>query len=1037
MRSRVHGGLPPAVGVDFALPRGVRVVHRSPHRAIRLLAAGVLILLTVAGGHAQTSAVPSLLLPADASARVPAAVSGRLDTLNSRAARANLSALAVDEFDVEVSPGLTLRARRDRRDTHRNGARTWAGHVVGEPLSTVTVVELNGLLQGAIRTLTAAYSIEPAPGGAFHVVRQVDPDATGVGLDPITPAAFAPAAGDVPPVAGDDASTFDILVFYTGAARDVAGSDGAAQTRIALGVSETSTAYANSGVTPRLRLVGAELLDYVESGDLSVDLGRFQNPSDGFIDAVHTRRNQLGADLVMLVVGATAGGACGIGYVMTGLSTSFAAYAFTVTAYPCISPQYTFAHELGHNMGSAHAPEDGAGQGSLYPYSFGYKQPSNLFRTVMAYNCTAGCPRVLHFSNPNVAYGGAPTGTAVQHDNARSLNNAANTIANWRQAVGAGTAPTISAVGNVTIAEDILSAPIAFTIGDAQTPAASLTVTASSNATALVPNTAAALALEGSGANRTLVVTPAADQFGSATITLTVSDGALTASRAFALTVTSVDDAPTLAVIAAQTTAEDTPVVVTLAVGDVDTPVSALTVQATSSDATLVPADGFAMSGSGSARTVTITPAANQSGAATITVTVSDGSRTASRSFTLSVTAVSDPPSFAAGVPMSVSTLVGTATSFPVTVTDPDTAGATLSLSGVTTNPSLLANSGIAVVPASSTPSSRTFTVTLTPAPGASGTGGVTLTAGDGASTVTHAVALSVTATPAAPDAPVTLTASVAGSALQLSWIAATTGTPATSFVVSVGTAPGATTLAPQTTSATAIAVPVSAGGTYYARVRAVNGFGTSAASPEVAVTFTLLEPTPGRPVQFGAVFSGRRVTVSWAAPATGDPVTNYVLEGGSAPGLADYGRLDLGTAQSLSLDGVPDGTFWLRLRAANGAGTGPASAELALVMRPSGGCVGLPMAPVQHPPVVAGAMVTLAWTPPGEGVTPLSYVLVAGSAPGLSNVAVFDFGSPATSVRGPVAAGTYFVRMAARGMCGVGVPSNEVPLVVGGPSPD
>ena len=688
-------------------------------------------------------------------------------------------------------------------------------------------------------------------------------------------------------------------------------------------------------------------------------------------------------------------------------------------------------------MGSAHAPEDGTGQGSLYPYSFGYKQPANLFRTVMAYNCTAGCPRVLHFSNPNVAYGGAPTGTAVQHDNARSLNNAANTIANWRQAVGGGTAPTISAMGNVTIAEDTSSAPIAFTIGDAQTAAASLTVTASSNATALVPNTPGALALGGSGANRTLVVTPNANQFGSATITLTVSDGALTASRAFTLTVTSADDAPTLAAIAAQTTADDTPVVVNLTVGDVDTPVSALTVQATSSDATLVPAGGFEMGGSGSARTVAITPAADQSGAATITVTVSDGSSTASRSFTLSVTAVNDPPSFAAGVPMSVSTLVGTAASFPVTVTDPDTAGATLSLSGITINPSLLANTGIAVVPASSTATSRTFTVTLTPAPGASGTGGVTLTAGDGVTTVMRAVALSVTATPAAPDAPVALTALVAGSTLQLSWIAATTGTPATSYVVSVGTAPGATTLPQQTTSATTIAVPVSAGGTYYTRVRAVNSFGTSAASPEVAVTFTIFEPTPGRPVQFGAVFSGRRVTVSWAAPATGDPVTNYVLEGGSAPGLADYGRLDLGTAQALSLDGVPDGTFWLRLRAANGAGTGPASAELALVMRPSGGCVGLPMAPVQHPPVVAGAMVTLAWTPPGEGVTPLSYVLVAGSAPGLSNVAVFDLGSPATSVSGPVAAGTYFVRMAARGMCGVGVLSNEVPLVVGGPSPN
>ena len=55
-------------------------------------------------------------------------------------------------------------------------------------------------------------------------------------------------------------------------------------------------------------------------------------------------------------------------------------------------------------------------------------------------------PRVLHFSNPNVNYGGAPTGTAAQHDNARSINQTASTVANFRQSVsgGSGTAPTIS-----------------------------------------------------------------------------------------------------------------------------------------------------------------------------------------------------------------------------------------------------------------------------------------------------------------------------------------------------------------------------------------------------------------------------------------------------------------------------------------------------------------------------------------------------------------------------------------------------------------
>ena len=428
----------------------------------------------------------------------------------------NAAAFAATLLDIELTGGRMVRAVLDRRETHRSGAATWAGHVEGEPFSSVTLVTNGGVLQGSVRLLDGAYSIEPASGGPLHLVRLVDVDAVGSDLEPVVPVPDLPAASD-PVIGGDDASTFDVLVMYTANARTVAGgTDLAVQTRIALGVSETNAAYANSGIAPRLRLVGAELTNYTESGDLSVDLGHFRNTSDGQMDEVHTRRDALGADLAVLVVGATAGSSCGVGYVMTALSGGFAPWAFSVSAYPCISPNYTFAHELGHNMGSAHAPEDGAGQASLYPYSFGYKEPTQLFRTVMAYNCTNGCPRVLHFSNPNVNYSGAPTGTAAQHDNARSISQAASTIANWRQAVGGGTTPTISSIADVTIDEDTATSALAFTVGDAETAPASLTVSASSSNTALVANTSGALTFGGSGAARTLTVTPTANRSASA-----------------------------------------------------------------------------------------------------------------------------------------------------------------------------------------------------------------------------------------------------------------------------------------------------------------------------------------------------------------------------------------------------------------------------------------------------------------------------------------------------------------------------------------
>ena len=58
----------------------------------------------------------------------------------------------------------------------------------------------------------------------------------------------------------------------------------------------------------------------------------------------------------------------------------------------------------------------------------------------------------------------------------------------------------------------------------------------------------------------------------------------------------------------------------------------------------MVPDANIVFGGSGAERTVTVTPANNQSGTVTITVTVSDGSDTSSDTFVLTVNAVNDPP---------------------------------------------------------------------------------------------------------------------------------------------------------------------------------------------------------------------------------------------------------------------------------------------------------------------------------------------------------------------------------------------------------
>ncbi|QDS91740.1 Calx-beta domain protein [Roseimaritima multifibrata] len=193
-------------------------------------------------------------------------------------------------------------------------------------------------------------------------------------------------------------------------------------------------------------------------------------------------------------------------------------------------------------------------------------------------------------------------------------------------------APTISSVANQSTSEDLETGAIAFTIGDLETTVGDLTVTATSSDTTLVPN--ANILLGGSDANRTVTITPAENQTGSTVITLTVSDGALTATETFALTVGGVNDRPTISPIETQATDEGTPTAaIAFTIGDLETAAGDLSVTATSSDTTLVPNANIVLGGSGTNRTVTIAPAENQTGSTTITLTVSDGTLTATETF--------------------------------------------------------------------------------------------------------------------------------------------------------------------------------------------------------------------------------------------------------------------------------------------------------------------------------------------------------------------------------------------------------------------
>lgn len=76
-----------------------------------------------------------------------------------------------------------------------------------------------------------------------------------------------------------------------------------------------------------------------------------------------------------------------------------------------------------------------------------------------------------------------------------------------------------------------------------------------------------------------------------------------------------------------------------VAIGDAETAASELTLSGSSSNTALIDASGFAFSGLGSERAVSLTPKTNASGQALITLTVSDGEAVATTQFTLTVDA--------------------------------------------------------------------------------------------------------------------------------------------------------------------------------------------------------------------------------------------------------------------------------------------------------------------------------------------------------------------------------------------------------------
>lgn len=413
-----------------------------------------LVLVLLASSRADRSAAQgrALFTPvADAPAGPPEGIASTRE----RSVRADLDLLlgaedargrrteAADRVLLNLFDDATYPVLRDGLVRTEGGGTVWTGHVAGHPETVVNLSVQDDALVGSVQLPGQVYELRQA-GAGVQVVREHGADLP-ADAEPIP--IFAAPAGDesaehdgvastdATDAAEDDGSTIDLLVVWTPAARSAQGGTAAMEALINLAVVETNQAYANSGIAPRVSLAHMEEVAYTESGNFSTDLSRLRSTSDGYMDGVHALRDAHAADQVTLINNSTQ--YCGIAYLMSTVSSGFASSAFSVVYRGCATGYYSFGHEIGHNQGSHH-DRGNAGSQPAYPYSYGFQDPSGAFRTIMAYNCSGGCSRVQHFSNPDVTYGGAPTGIDYEEapasaaDNARSIDETAYTFANFR-----------------------------------------------------------------------------------------------------------------------------------------------------------------------------------------------------------------------------------------------------------------------------------------------------------------------------------------------------------------------------------------------------------------------------------------------------------------------------------------------------------------------------------------------------------------------------------------------------------------------------
>src|SRR5688500_9193248 len=342
-----------------------------------------------------------------------------------------MRAVVGSDLVLTAPDGRPIRLQYHRHVEHPDGNWTWIGRTPGAAAGQEAILTFGrdavfGTVPNGdappLRVATRgrqAWLVETDPAALANAApRSREPDfrlpPRAAGSAPMKGATAASAPAQA---AATATTTVDLLLGYTTGYASGLGGSSHAVTRLTNLVEITNQAYVNSQVDARLRLVGTLQVGYTDASANDDALYELTGVvctdqagggmSCSFVDPpaslqpLHDARDQLDADLVSLVreFQDPEHEGCGIAWLNGGgqvpVTSGGAVSGFSVVSDGSDGSFFcrdeTLAHELGHNMGSAHDRDTAeGGDGVLqaneygrYPYSFGYK-PAGFF-TIMAY----------------------------------------------------------------------------------------------------------------------------------------------------------------------------------------------------------------------------------------------------------------------------------------------------------------------------------------------------------------------------------------------------------------------------------------------------------------------------------------------------------------------------------------------------------------------------------------------------------------------------------------------------------------------------